>query len=347
VSGTALDYSFEPLRPEMEEAYARLFVEDAAEKSAERIRWRFDRNPAGRGWFAVARDNGRIIGFVGIYATPMIAGGRQLTSFQAVDLVVDPGYRGRGVFARLGETLLSGARDAGAQVVWGFPNDLAAHAWFGRFSWVRFGVVPLLIRPLRSGYFLRRISSALGKLDVTLIGRSQAQPRIVELHAVGAQLDRLWAQMSKHVHCGVVRDSTWLKWRLEDRPESNYRSVMAVDADDWALAFVSTSTAQRHGARLVYVMEAMSSDGASETLTGLLRHELRRAAELGADAALAWCPPGAPNRAAYRRAGFLSLPSRLRPFNIHFGAKPLAGDLPPELSEGQRWYVSYLDSDTV
>jgi hypothetical protein len=67
----------------------------------------------------------------------------------------------------------------------------------------------------------------------------------------------------------------------------------------------------------------------------------------GADAVLSWCPATAPNRAAYRRAGFLPFPDRLRPIRIHFGIKPLSPALPDAARQADSWYVSYLDSDTV
>jgi hypothetical protein len=62
---------------------------------------------------------------------------------------------------------------------------------------------------------------------------------------------------------------------------------------------------------------------------------------------LAWCPKNALNRAAYRRAGFLPLPDMLRPAEIHFGARALLPDAASVVPDGSKWYLSYLDSDTV
>ena len=345
-----LAYSFERLSEELEAAYARLYGEEAGEKSPERLRWRFRDAPGGEGWFAIARDahaGGTIVGFVGITASELAGGGEAVAAYQAVDLIVDPAYRGRGVFAALGKTLLDGAAGEGGAMVWGFPNDNAAPAWFGRFSWLRFGTAPFLVRPLRSGYFLRRLASPLGRADVRLVGKARKPHGLRAIERFGAETDALWRAFGAGLDWAAERDSRWLNWRFADRPQSAYRSVGLGDGEGSLRALVTSCVLDKHGGRIFYVMEALARPGEERALAALLRHELARAADSGADAALAWCPKRAPNRAAYRRAGFLPLPERLRPVRIHFGAKPLAEKLPAAALEGERWYVSYFDSDTV
>ena len=345
-----LEFSFEPPSAEIDAAYVRLFGEDGPDQWGDRLKWRFERSPAGAGWFAVARDtaaSGQVIGLIGLIAQTFQAGERRLRCFQVVDVIVDPAYRGRGVFASLGKVLLDGAAREGACMAWGFPNDNAAPAWFGRFSWLRFGTVPFLVRPLHSGYFLRRLAAPLGRADVRLIGKVEKLDGLRPIERFGAETDELWRAFGSGLECAAVRDSRWLNWRFVDRPQSDYRSVGLDDGERRLRALVTSCVLDKHGGRIFYVMEAFARPGEERALAALLRHELAEAADRGADAALAWCPSKAPNRSAYRRAGFLPLPERLRPVRIHFGAKPLGRDLPSAAREGERWYVSYFDSDTV
>jgi hypothetical protein len=62
--------------------------------------------------------------------------------------------------------------------------------------------------------------------------------------------------------------------------------------------------------------------------------------------ALAWCPKSAPNYAAFRKAGFVPVPPRLRPIEINFGARALHQRYAAAAANGASWYVSFLDSDT-
>jgi hypothetical protein len=177
-----IDYSLAELNDEVEQAFVRLFPGDAAEKSSDRLRWRYKEGPHGLGRIAIARDpaaGGRIIGLIGLISLQLRSSSGPVESFQAVDVIVDPTYRGRGVFAGMGKAAIEGAAQLGKDVLWGFPNENAAPAWFGRFSWLNFGTIPFMIRPLRTGYLLGRIASSLSRLDIPLVEvRSKADPKV-------------------------------------------------------------------------------------------------------------------------------------------------------------------------
>jgi len=342
-------YGVKNFDAEMLAAYARLFPEDVEEKSPARLAWRFADAPHGPGFFAVARDADaadQIVGFVGFVGSRVRTPSGTVDSYQAVDLIVDPACRGRGVFAGLGDIALAHAATAGAKMVWGFPNPNAAPGWFGRFTWLNFGTAPFVMKPLRTGYFLRRFSSALGRINLPLAfsRRPGEEPEVVE--RFDASVDDLWSRFAPQAGVAVVRDSEWLNWRLCDRPQGGYRNVVRRDAQGQIEALVSTVLVEKHGGRILYVMEAMGREPAGKAVSGLLRAEIARAARSGADAVLAWCAPDSPNRKAFRRAGFFPLPDRLRPITINFGAKPLSDDLPEEARRGRSWYLSYVDSDT-
>ena len=343
-------YTIRPFGPDIKAAYERLFPHSGAEKTARQLSWRFESNPHGPGLFAVAQAAGaddRIVGMIALVATRLNIGDSLVPAYQAIDTVVDPAYRGRGVFVGLGKV----AQDAalhGGRILWGFPNANAAPGWFGRLGWTNLGTVPFMVRPLRTGYFLRKLHPALGKIDLSLIRvRRVARAMHHDIERFDHRADDLWQTSRTPAGVAVERSSDWLNWRLIDKPGTAYRNVALRDESDRLEAFVSTCVLDKHGGRICYVMEAMGAPSATLGLARLLRDEVAEAARQGADAALAWCPKFAPNRAAYRRAGFLPLPERLRPVAINFGARRLAGAIAPEVEDVSQWYVSYLDSDTV
>jgi GNAT superfamily N-acetyltransferase len=347
----SIAYHFGPLSTQIEEAYQRLFHEDGEMKSPERLRWRFKDAPHGLGYFATAHDTAaddRIVGIIGLIPTQLLLNGSKEHTFQAVDLIVDPAYRGKGIFSGLGRTLFEGAESLGAPLVWGFPNENAAPTWFGRFSWHQLGTAPFMMKPLRSGLFLRRLRPALRRrFDFPLSSRGGRElPEIREVERFGPEAGELWSAFAREVGCTLDRSADLLNWRLIDQPESSYRNVGGYEGGALR-ALVSTTLMRKHNSNICYVMEALSAPGDVPLLGRVLRAEIVRAAREGADLALAWCPPGAPNRAAFRRAGFLRFPDWLRPIKIYFGAKVLDERVAPVAGRRESWYISYVDSDTI
>lgn len=340
----ALRFSIRTFDQSIRDAYALLFPGEA-DKSADQLSWRFERNPHGPGRFAIAEDDGQIRGMIALLATRLSHGTETKPGFQAIDTVVHPSLRGRGVFVGLGTTAQDFARDEGA-ILWGFPNANAAPGWFGRLGWSNFGQVPLLMRPLRSGYILGRLHPALRRFDVAL---QRSGPPAAAPYSEGRQLeadgDRLWSACRAGQGLTVDRSGSWLRWRLAEKPATAYRSIAVHDGQGEPEALVASRVSEKHGGKLCYVMEALSRPGRNGRLAQLLRSEVALAAGSGAELALAWCPRGAPNYPAYRSAGFLPVPPRLRPIEIHFGAH-VRPDSSAAAGRADGWYISFLDSDT-
>ncbi len=327
-----LNFSIEGLSPELITAYAQTGMERGKQGVAA-LEWSFGGNDKA---FAVARSDNKIVGISAYIKSQMLFGSRRGNAYQAVDSFVFPEARGRGLFNRLATTYAHHLRDQDADLIWGFPNDNAAPAWFGKLGWTKHGQVPFLFKPLRSGYFLR-------KLHLTgdfKIARGTDQ-NLARLNHVGPWVDQLWEQSAANVHCGTTRNEAFLNHRLFDAPHAaKYRVVGDDHTGDGA--FVATRTAEKHGGKVAYVMEAFGGS----TLQGVLTSEMSRLRDNGTELALAWSYPWSENYKTLRKCGFLPLPEKLRPINIWFGGKAVSptGQSSKYL---QNWYLSYLDSDTI
>ena len=336
------DISLRPFDTAVEDGYRRLFPGEP-DKAPDLLNWRFRDNPHGPAKFAVTTDGNDSVGMIALVPTVLInsPGSR---GYQAIDTAVHPSQRGKGAFVKMGQAAQDGLD---GDVIWGFPNASAASGWYGRLGWTNFGAVPLLMKPLRSSFLLGRLHPKLGFIDFSLVRSRRADAHV---YSDGAQLsrdfERLWQQISSHYGIAVDRSGEWMRWRLFDKPGSDYRSVGIKNAFGELEAFVATKIADKHGSRLCYVMEAMSLPNRRGELRQMLLAELARAARNGAQVALAWCPKHAPNNVAYRRAGFVPVPSRLRPIEINFGARALRAECASAAAPTTNWYVSFMDSDT-
>ncbi len=327
-----LHYDLVPYSEEIRDAYVELLPEQELDVARGKLEWKFRDSPKGSGMVAVARDGKRILGLNGFMSAPFVVDGRKTIGFQSMDTIVSPQARGQGVFSRLLNVFYE---RADASLIYGFPNANSSPAFFGKLGWTRFDQVPMLFRPLRTGFLARRFARFLPDIRVPLTSKRMPGARTIQ--RFDEDSTRAWHAFSAGIRCAVDRDCDFLNWRLADHPSETY-SILAADG-----AFVASNVADKHGARIGYLMEAI---GPNSVLPGLIGEALHRLRNDGAELALAWCLPGSPNYRAYRRAGFYPFPTRLRPIMLNFGARPIRGD-PDVITDPKSWYISYLDSDTA
>lgn len=324
--------TIEPISDELLAAYKHSGME-RGKAGAQAIEWAFGSNSSP---FAVARHDGTIVGISGYIQSRMQFGQKSGTGVQAVDSFVSETMRGKGIFTRLAQAYDEHARHSGTDLVWGFPNDNAAPAWYGKLSWHRHGQVPFMIKPLRAGFFSRKL-----KLPIDFPLTFARDQHIEAVTRIGDWGDALWDKFAPQISVGTIRDRAFLQHRLVDAPQASAYRVVADTASNSA-ALVATREADKHGGRIAYVMEAFGGS----SLQPLLISELGRLASRDVEVALAWSFPWSPNYRALRKAGFMPLPERLRPVRIWFGSTPKTTLADSANREGS-WYLSYLDSDTV
>lgn len=344
-------YDVRPLDAEIQAAYGRLLPQQDDLVSRGKLTWKFERHPAARGAIAIARLGGDIVGMIGFAPARLRIGGRRVIAHQALDTVVDPVCRGKGVFVGLGRAFYAAAGGLGTEVAFGFPNENAAPGWFGKLEWSRLGTPPFMVKPLNAGYFARRVLGRIGGLfdavPLSLTGRPAGASRAMTVERFDARADGLWEAFAASIPCAVDRASDYLNWRLFDHPTARYE-VRAVYGDNGDMrCFVATHLADKHGGRIGYVMEVMHRPDARADAVMLLRLAISDMRRQGADAVLAWSAPSAPNYRAYRQVGFLPMPDRIRPIHLYFGGKALTPETVPAMARPEDWYLSYLDSDTV
>ncbi|WP_375263927.1 GNAT family N-acetyltransferase [Palleronia sp.] len=326
------EISIEGVGPDVIDAYVSSGMERGKAGRAA-IDWAFAKNGSA---FAVARQEGKVVGVSGYVRSQMRFGSHHGSAYQAIDSFVSDRMRGQGIFTKLARAYDAHAQENGADLVWGFPNDNAAPAWFKKMGWHRHGQVPFLIKPLRAGLLLRKLGLPV---DIPLsLARDQ---NISPVETFGEWADVLWERTAPNIGCGTVRDSAFLNYRIFASPHNaDYRVVADTDTAQGAL--VVTREAQKHGGRIAYLMEALGK----ESLRELLASEIGRLRQREAEAVLAWSYPWSPNYRLLRRLGFLPLPERVRPIRIWFGTRPHS--FRAGIADQQRqWYLSYLDSDTV
>lgn len=335
-----IEYLATPLLDGMIAQYAQLMPSI----SADTLIWRYKANVAGPGLIGQAVEDAKILGMTPFMRVMLKGGDGVLPAFHAIDSIVAPEARGKGLFASLGKVTCLEAREAGAQLVYGFPNAAAAKGWFRHNGWVNHGRAPYMVSPLRSGIFLRRLFKRLA-IDLPLPRLPSRLRSVTTITRFDQRFDTLWQHFSKCIGCAVERSSAYLNWRVARHPDLPYTTV-AVEEEGALVAYVVYRTAMKHDGHLGYIMEAMALPGRDGVLVDLMRWVKRDLAQRGCDAVMAMCFSHSANYKLYRRAGFWTIPDKVAPIEVYFGS--LAFAPAGHISDSkENWYLSYLDSDSA
>jgi GNAT superfamily N-acetyltransferase len=342
--------------PDGLELFRGCFRANGMPKSAEHLRWQFERSPTdGRlVTFAIDEPAGAVAGIYAVFRSSFKVGPVTRPAVQSLDTITDQRYRGRGLFPKLATHVYEQCREDSVAFVYGFPNGSSAPGFFGKLGWVNLDPVPFLIKPLRAAYVLRRFASALaGRWSSHCLPWAvPARPLPQDWHvqpwtSFGEDANRIWREFREVVGVALERDANYLNWRFSRRPASSYRTMAVYDASGSCRGFVTFTCMEKHGGTVGYIMELLAAPADQTAMTALLGVAVADLAEQGAEVLLAWSLPGAPTHRAFRRSGFLSLPERLRPIELHFGVRSFDPELTAFLSDHNNWYLSYADSDTV
>lgn len=336
-----------------------LFDANASPRTLDDLRWRYPLNPTGHVVvdFAVDDASGELAAAYCVFPADFKLGADRALAVQSLDTLTDERFRGRGLFRQLATSTYDRLTSLDAALVYGFPNGNSAPGFFGKLDWQRLDPVPFLARPLRLPYLARRmkapewLSRWLPSLPLVVPSVLARRSRALEIEAVtafDASFDRLWQRFSASIPVALIRSATFLTWRYLQHPRATYE-LRAVKEGSETIGFVAWRVADKHGGRVAYIMELLHDPARPEVGAQLLDHAVRESAANDADIVLAWSLDHSPNRSVFRSSAFFPLPERLRPIELHFGARALAGNGKAAALVGDRanWYLSYTDADTV
>jgi len=228
-----------PLDPDESEAVAA-FQQDRYPADSRQVHpgcrtWIYGRNPYGGDegpalW--VYRRDGRLVGQQGEMPTDLRVGAHERRISWAIDLMVDPVWRLRGIGPALIEALLEHRSIVGVLYASdeGFPAFL-------RSGLADLGPMPVYRRPLDIGRALRlprvpvpvrRIAPLLTPVLRLADGTAAAVTRLAGARLVAVdrfdhRIDEVWATAAPHYPVVARRDLPAATWRIDERPD---RSVL-------------------------------------------------------------------------------------------------------------------------
>ncbi|HEY8545089.1 MAG TPA: GNAT family N-acetyltransferase [Acidimicrobiales bacterium] len=208
------------------------FGEDGRQLDPARSRWLFEDNPHRIGdstgvW--ICRRKGEIVGQQAEIAFRLAVEGREIEAAWAIDLMVKPEWRIRGV----GPGLMATHSEQRTCVAGLTQNEDAVNI-YRRAGWAEVGTVPVYMRPLDPVELARRapfaarlrpvapvLKAGLRALDAVQSGLARvARLRLEPIDRFDERVDEAWAAASPDYPVLATRDFTSVRWAFDQRPEA-------------------------------------------------------------------------------------------------------------------------------
>ncbi len=342
-------------RPEDREALrrfqGRFFGAQALQLDAVRVRWLHEANP----WMDAAGpelwlwEQGGIVGQQAGIVHRLKIGSEEVRASWAVDLMVDPAWRLRGVGPALSERH---ARSHPVAIGLGATPEL--YPSLVRAGWTDLGDVPqrirmLRLRELRSWWRGRPVRGWLARCCMpTLawgadrwgdVSRRGDRMRLEGIAAFDERADAVWRLVAPEHVVLAYRDAAALRWRFDLSPDAPlYRRFLLLQ-DGIAAGYLVLRDGTMLEAPVIFVVDYLCPLRLMDAMLALLSAACR---EMGAGAIVcnALHQRAAP---AFRRAGFYTVHWEER--QLLWKTQPGLARLHPLLRARTNWFVTRADSD--
>lgn len=278
--------------------------------------WEYKNNPFGH-FIGVYEYEGRIVGHMALIPTYMKVGDEVVKGSQAVDLVVHPRFRRQGIFLTIGRFLKKQAEKAELDIFYGFPNE-SAHSGHIKYGWFDVCQVPLLFKPINTRKvaldfvdkhsrisFLNRykISRSIVRViaqftlaTVNSLSRMSnriedyGSPQNVEIHDIETfdeRVDDLWKKVSTACTIAVVRDRKYLNWRYFEKPNSNYKVILA-EKNGEILGYIVLLARTEGNLKLGYIVDVFALCSEKSVIRSLISKGIEYLRKENVDLILCW-----------------------------------------------------------
>jgi GNAT superfamily N-acetyltransferase len=340
----------------------RFFGNPSRQLEEDRFRWLFTENPEESEakpeiWLCVREE---VVGQQSGILHRLKVGDQEMRGSWAIDLMVDPAWRLRGVGPALVERH---ARSHPIVIALGATDAL--YPVLLKAGWTDLGYIPIFIRPLRlsglDSWWKPRGSRA--KAAAWL-----AQPALfaanvwndVRCRSVGLsaepipsfdeRVDEIWKRCAPEYPVIARRDRTWLVWRFDRSPYAPLYRRFLVFNESSAVGYFVLRAGMLLQAPVCFLADYLCPLRQTGALLDLAVRTARRmntqAGQVAVNppAALVTSTLNLRAASAFTRAGFLSIKKRTRR-RLLYRIQPDLAALHPLLADRENWFVTRADSD--
>jgi GNAT superfamily N-acetyltransferase len=317
----------------------------------------------GAPYILLLKAGNRIAAMMGCLPQAFLIKGRRFLVSAGCDMAVHPDYRGKSLSMRVSTRM---ALDLGLTLGWSNETSRRVGERFARRTmrqwrskttagWGRMRVVAL-VKPIDWNYIVHRSTNLNLPGNIAAMVAAGAQRfnhpfgtpepsgpiEIFRLEFFDERIDALWRRVSREHLVIAVRDSAYLNWRFNARPDASYVAIAASDGEGKIVGYLVYRIIEQDGARWGYIVDFLAEGDPSHTFALLVRRAEEMMVRAGVKAIVCFIAK-APFRQVLRRAGF---------YPSVFGTRSYVGGaiIKEDLSlrpfaEVQKWFITMADGD--
>ena len=326
--------------------------------------WQFQNKFSKDSGVSVAELSGEIVAHYAVMWFPMCYQGTRINGGVSTATVTDIKARGKGLFTILAKKVFAETEKDDCKIIFGFPNSQSIRGFINRLEWFKIAKFPILIKPIK---FFPFLSKFLGKNILTSFvsyfmnigfsiffklfsgwGQDNSIKIIRDINSFSADFDKIWDSSFASDKIAVVRDQAYLKWRYLDKPFGNYDIVTATDENNELAGYMITAMTEKKGIKVLYVMEIIAKDENRKVYKKFLKYIQTNARDKSADAISILSLPNNVNNRLFYKHGFLPVPRKMFPQDIHFCARVNSADIDRQyVADSDNWFITWGDLDIV
>ncbi len=199
--------------------------------------WKYRDNPFGKPLILVALKEDKIVGHEALWPMPLSVNGINQLSYQSVDSMVHPDFRGRGIFNNLIARSMEECSTLTCPIIFGFPNR-SSYKIYTKFGWISDSSFHRFIKILNwQDVFNSRISikylkwaSNLAGFAVNTVNRRFSEKKKIKGLEVQEELEpmkifeEIWLEYYQQLgkSLTIIKNLEYQNWRYKSKPGSKY-----------------------------------------------------------------------------------------------------------------------------
>lgn len=329
-------------------------------ESVQHWRWEILGNPVKPIAIMLAWDGNRLVSQEAGSLLRFSVNGAEYLGLLIFDSMTDPEYKGQGIFTETARSLYSCLTEHGYEFVYGFPNANVIQARIKKLDWNIISPMPIHVRPIDVGPFVKNkthnspLGNLVSKISKPLLNfplnfksilNSDIEIRLLKKFDKWA--DELWAKCRDQHKIWVIRDFTYLSWRYNMRPESQY-NLFTAWLNNEIVGYVITTSQMRNEGKVCFILDIVADINVNGVVETLLTNAINSSVKNNDAMISAILMPSSVYRTTFYKFFFIPVPQRFFPQEIHFGGRQLNNKLSSGIFQNPAsWHISWGDTDLL
>lgn len=356
------DLHFRLYQPGDEQAIIALYETTFQQPmSLARWQWQYLQSPTAKTAIMLAfSESGQLAGHYAVNPLPMQVNHQAEEGSLSLDTMVHPDFQGRRLFTSLAQALYEHLESAGNALTYGFPNGNSHHGFVKYLNWQDLAQsIPLYLYPLRFSALLQkaipipaltRLAAPLAQLGYKAVRRTHAPStyHITTTSRFDERVDSLWEKARTLAPTLIRRDRAYLDWRFFQHPDYRYTLFTASlpSQNDQLTGYMVLTEQPLAGLNAGFIVDVLVDPAHPQAANALFKAAIDHSRTAGHDLVNCMIFPHSPYATALNQAGFIRVPPRFFPQEMHLGVRANQPNI-NGLSPVENWHITWADHDRV